>query len=775
MAGFTLAANIGLIFYLFLVGLEIDLRFLVRNWRTAISVASLDMAIPFGLGYALAYGLYNQFRNEPNIVNINFATFGLFVAIAIAITAFPVLCRILSSLNLLNSNVGVVTLTSGIANDVIGWVLLALCVTLVNSGNGVTALYVLLTAAGFAIFLAYAVRPSFMWILRKTHSLENGPSQGVVALTIFMVLISAFFTDIIGAHSVFGAFMIGLMCPHEGGFAIKLTEKLEDVVAALFLPLFFARSGLSTNLGLLDSGITWGYVVAIIVVAFVSKVIGGTLGARLNGLLWRESFTIGSLMSCKGLVELIVLNIGLQARILSTRTFTMFVVMALVTTFATTPLVSFLYPPTYQRKLELWKAGKIDWDGNPLHPEENEEEVVKRLSSTDRLLVYLRADGLSSLFSLVNLFSNAGQRHSSRQLTQLTPIPEKGLFTTALRHSMDESSTSTDRSLTQGRLRIHSLRLTGLSERTSSVMRVSEPHEEYAGNDPIMKAFGSLAYASSSRDVVISGHVAIVPSESFAETLASKAAHTSSDLIVLPWSETGTLSELPSYFVGSAQRDALSNREFARLTDDVFRAAKRTAGVAVYVDKTVIKTTSSSALPADLPSAASIYDENTVTFSSDGSKTHIHALYASTSDDLFAVKLALQLAQNPSVILHITKLTSVGRINSDVVHQNDTAFDDCRRYGAALAANTVLFNALDATTLPESTFHENNQNTIFIIGRSAGDIGAPLVRVTTATATESLGRRAAEMIDRLRDGQMRAGVLVVQAREDPSAAIPLVA
>jgi Kef-type K+ transport system membrane component KefB len=163
--------------------------------------------------------------------------------------------------------------------------------------------------------------------------MENGPSQGVVALTIFMVLISAFFTDIIGAHSVFGAFMIGLMCPHEGGFAIKLTEKLEDIAATLFLPLFFAQSGLNTNLGLLDSGMTWGYVIAIIVVAFVSKIFGGTMGARLNGLVWRESLTIGVLMSCKGLVELIVLNIGLQAKILSTRTFTMFVVMALVTTF----------------------------------------------------------------------------------------------------------------------------------------------------------------------------------------------------------------------------------------------------------------------------------------------------------------------------------------------------------------------------------------------------------------------------------------------------------
>ena len=138
--------------------------------------------------------------------------------------------------------------------------------------------------------------------------------------------------------------MAGLICPHEGGFAIKVTEKIEDVISALFLPLYFALSGLSTNLGLLNSGIAWAYVVAIIIVAFSAKFAGGTIAARLNGLVWRESLTIGCLMSCKGLVELIVLNIGLQARILSTRTFTIFVVMALLTTFATTPLVVWLYP-----------------------------------------------------------------------------------------------------------------------------------------------------------------------------------------------------------------------------------------------------------------------------------------------------------------------------------------------------------------------------------------------------------------------------------------------
>jgi Kef-type K+ transport system membrane component KefB len=213
----------------------------------------------------------------------------------------------LTELKLLQTPVGVIVLSAGVGNDVVGWILLALCVALVNAGSGITALWVLLTVLGYALFLAFLVRPGFLWLLDKTGSLQNGPTQSIIALTLLMALTSAFFTGIIGVHPIFGAFMVGLICPHEGGFAIKVTEKVEDLVTVLFLPLYFALSGLSTNLGLLNSGITWGYVFGVIAVAFTGKVAGGTLASRLTGLLWRESFTIGVLMSCKGLVELIVL------------------------------------------------------------------------------------------------------------------------------------------------------------------------------------------------------------------------------------------------------------------------------------------------------------------------------------------------------------------------------------------------------------------------------------------------------------------------------------
>lgn len=223
------------------------------------------------------------------------------------------MARILTELKLLQTSVGTIVLSAGVGNDVIGWILLALTVALVNAGKGVTAVYVLLIAVGWVLFLIYAVRPVFVWLLRRDGSLDNGPTQSMVALTMLMVLASAFFTNIIGIHAIFGGFLIGLICPHEGGFAVRLTEKIEDLVAVLFLPLYFTLSGLNTNIGLLNGGITWGYVVGVIAIAFFGKITGGTLAAKLNGLVWRESFTIGVLMSCKGLVELIVLVCDLNS------------------------------------------------------------------------------------------------------------------------------------------------------------------------------------------------------------------------------------------------------------------------------------------------------------------------------------------------------------------------------------------------------------------------------------------------------------------------------
>jgi Kef-type K+ transport system membrane component KefB len=303
----NLVANLGLILFLFLVALEVDMRLFMLNWRVALSVGFAGMMLPFGLGVAIAYGLYNQFREDSGLVPITFGVYAIFIGTAMSITAFPVLCRILTELNLLGTPVGVTVLAAGVGNDVVGWILLALCVALVNNASGLTALYVLLCCFGWILLLVFGIRPAFVWLLRRSGSIQNGPTQGMVAVTILLVLFSSWFTGIIGVHPIFGAFLVGLICPHDQGFAVKLTEKIEDLVVVIFLPLYFALSGLNTNLGLLNDGITWGYVVGVIAIAFSGKIIGGTLAARSCKLVWRESFTIGVLMSCKGLVELIVL------------------------------------------------------------------------------------------------------------------------------------------------------------------------------------------------------------------------------------------------------------------------------------------------------------------------------------------------------------------------------------------------------------------------------------------------------------------------------------
>jgi Kef-type K+ transport system membrane component KefB len=194
MPVFNAIANLGLILFLFLVGLEVDIRMFMSNWRIALSVGVAGMLLPFGLGFAIAKGIYDHYHGSVGTVPISFGVFALFIGTAMAITAFPVLCRILTELNLLGTNVGVSTLAAGVGNDVTGWILLALCVALVNNASGLAALWALLCVVGWALFLAFIVRPPLRWVMERTGSIQNGPTQSMVALTVLLVITSAWFT-----------------------------------------------------------------------------------------------------------------------------------------------------------------------------------------------------------------------------------------------------------------------------------------------------------------------------------------------------------------------------------------------------------------------------------------------------------------------------------------------------------------------------------------------------------------------------------------------------
>jgi len=635
----NLIANLGLVLFLFLVGLEVDIRYLLSNWRSAVSVGLAGMALPFGLGCAIAWGLYNEFRDEPGTVHIEFGTYMLFIGVAMAITAFPVLCRILTELKLLSTPVGIIVLSAGVGNDVVGWILLALCVALVNAGSGLTALYVLLTCVAFALFLTFAVRPAFLWILKRENALTEGPSQGIIVLTLMIALASSFFTGVIGVHAIFGAFMAGLICPHEGGFAIKVTEKIEDLISALFLPLYFALSGLNTDIGLLDDGITWGYTIGVTVVAFSAKFIGASVAARLTGMVWRESFTIGALMSCKGLVELIVLNIGLQARILSTRTFTIFVVMALATTFATTPLTAALYPPWYQRKLEAWKRGEIDWDtGKPIDGSDGDHEMVQAKLQSNKvksLLVYLRFDNMPTLLAFVSLLSV----RSSDNVKRSHPSLENSATTAPAESNVNDVQGDYPR---KKPLQVHGVRLVELTERGSTVMKVSEV-DEYSLFDPVLNAFRVLGQIYN---LAVSGEVTISPVSSYPDVLVNKAADEASDLLLLPWSETGGLTETQTISNDSV-RDKFSSDAYIQFVSSTLETA--TCNTAVFINKgfsgTLRNRTSTLSRSASKISLRRHSEYQTMPYTD--RSHHIFVPFLGGADGRAAIRLALQLTENP--------------------------------------------------------------------------------------------------------------------------------
>ncbi|KAF7502826.1 hypothetical protein GJ744_005019 [Endocarpon pusillum] len=745
MPPLSLAANLGLVLFLFLVGLEVDIRLLISNWRVALSVGALGMALPFGLGCAIAWGLYHQFKDEPGLAPISFGVFMLFVGVAMAITAFPVLCRILTELKLLQTTVGIIVLSAGVANDVVGWILLALCVALVNSGTGLTALYVLLVAVGYSLLLIYAIRPAFLWILRRSGSIQNGPSQSIVALTLLLVLLSSFFTSAIGIHAIFGAFMIGLICPHEGGFAVKIVEKVEDVISVLLLPLYFALSGLNTNIGLLDNGITWAYVIGVVAIALFAKITGGLLAARANGLVWRESATIGVLMSCKGLVELIVLNIGLQARILSTRTFTIFVVMALITTFATTPLTSLLYPESYQKKLDLWRRGKIDWDGNALVSDDNNDTEKDSLAVGDemtvrKMLVYLRLDGLPSLSTFISLLSD----HAD------APIPdEKKHHLLADAQRKPEDATGKKASANARHLRrpleVHGLRLLELTERDSSVMQVSEM-EEYGPRDPVARAFRMFGQFN---DIAVAGDVAVVPERFYADTLIEKADDLSSDFVLIPWSETGTMSEQPSLQALSKPSYQISG-PYISFLNEVFDRASSNTNVGVFIDRPeapIHEERNNRALTRRTTGGISVYSGRgrPATPFNHPLTYHIIVPYFGYADDRFAVRLALQLAKNDSItatIMHFAEASSGVNVlspsenpstgstagtESSALYEKESAADE------AVSFFTSLRDNLPSTLSSRVVFQSYSLN----LTSTSADIVAMVNKSIAATASDS--------------------------------------
>jgi Kef-type K+ transport system membrane component KefB len=343
-------SQIGLILFMFLVGLELDPLLLRGHRHTAIIISHSSIIAPFLLGAVLALYLYPRLSGPP----VPFIGFTLFIGAAMSITAFPVLARILAERKMLRSKVGALTIACAAVDDVTAWCILAVVIAIVRAGQ--TTFPVWLTIAGSALFvliMVVAVRPALRYIETR-HRRIGRLTESLTTKILLLVLAAAWTTEWLGIHALFGAFVAGAVMPKDHAFVRELTEKLEHLTVAFLLPLFFALAGLRASIGLLNGLPMWFYFSLILIVAVLGKFGGSALAARWSGLAWREAGALGILMNTRGLVELVILSIGFDLGIISPTLYTMMVLMALITTFMTSPLLEQIYPTRLIQREFAW-------------------------------------------------------------------------------------------------------------------------------------------------------------------------------------------------------------------------------------------------------------------------------------------------------------------------------------------------------------------------------------------------------------------------------------
>ncbi|TDQ79951.1 cation:proton antiporter [Sphingobacterium yanglingense] len=336
-------SQIGLILFMFIIGMELDLSVLKNKAHDAVVISHASIVIPFTMGVGLAYFLYQYYAPA----NVEFLSYSLFIGISLSITAFPVLARIIQERGLQKSKLGALVITCAAADDITAWCILAVVIAIVKAGAATSAIYTVLLAVAYVLVMIKIVRP-FLLRVGEVNSSKDSLGKREVAIFFIVLLLSAFATEVIGIHALFGAFMAGAIMPESTRFRSMFIEKIEDVAVLLLLPLFFVFTGLRTQIGLLNELEHWLIAGVIILVAVIGKFVGSALAARFVGQSWKDSLSIGALMNTRGLMELIVLNIGYDLGVLSAELFSMMVLMALVTTFMTGPsldLINRLFKP----------------------------------------------------------------------------------------------------------------------------------------------------------------------------------------------------------------------------------------------------------------------------------------------------------------------------------------------------------------------------------------------------------------------------------------------
>ncbi|AQW89629.1 cation:proton antiporter [Elizabethkingia anophelis] len=398
-------SQIGLIFFMYIVGMELDLSVLRKKAHDAVVISHASIIIPFALGIGLSYFIYKEFAPD----GVQFSSFALFIAIAMSITAFPVLARIVQERNLQKTKLGTIVITCAAADDITAWCILAAVIAIVKAGSFASSIYVIIMAIAYVFLMIKVVRP----FLKRIADLQTGKgimSKSVVAIFFLILIISAYATEVIGIHALFGAFMAGAIMPENTKFRNIFIEKVEDVALVVLLPLFFVFTGLRTEIGLLNHGHLWMTAGLIILVAVIGKFIGSALTAKFLRIGWKDSLTIGALMNTRGLMELIVLNIGYDLGVLSPEIFAMMVIMALFTTFMTGPSLDFI---NY-----IFKGKKS----------ENEEDADDSGRKYKVLLSFDGPESGSTLLRLADNFTHKMNGNKSITAMNITPVQELHAF-----------------------------------------------------------------------------------------------------------------------------------------------------------------------------------------------------------------------------------------------------------------------------------------------------------------------------------------------------------